>query len=79
MRGEAGTECTLRALFWDGPLPEEGDFLRTDAGSCYQILGVRESATPRATIRATFSVRRLGKDAVEDGAPGVWRWEFSPR
>lgn len=78
MSREPGTESTLRALWWDGPLPEAGDFLRTRAGSCYEVLDVREG-TSRGTIRATIRVMRLERNAVAEGDPGVWAWEFAPR
>lgn len=55
-------------------MPEEGDFLRTDSGSCYLIDKIRPPKRGRAV--AVFEVTRLGKDAVQFGDPGVWGWRF---
>jgi hypothetical protein len=68
----------LRALYWEGPLPVEGDFLRTPRGSCYLIEGVRRTR-PGSRSHAVFTVAKLDRDAVSDGAPGVHRWTFAPR
>lgn len=65
-----GTRCKLWVKRWDGPGPEEGDFLRTPAGSCYQI--------ERISGRTLHCVR-LGRDAVALGEPGVWLWHWGPR
>jgi hypothetical protein len=73
MRGVAGTLCVLYYDTEDGT-PAEGDFVRTDAGSCYRIDAVRPS--PRRPTRFNLTVTRLEHDAVQAGAPGVWplRW-----
>lgn len=73
MRGVPGTSCTL---FYDCDhgRPDAGDFVRTDAGSCYRIDAVR--ASPSRPHRSYLTVTRLERDAVRAGAPGVWsmRW-----
>lgn len=68
----------LRVLWWPGELPSEGDFLRTAAGSCYQIAEVRRTR-PGSKALAVLRCVKLERDAVADGEPGVWRWEFSSR
>lgn len=76
-----GTTCRLGVDRWEGgtPLDEvEGDFLRTAAGSCYQIVEVRK-ARPGSKRLATLVCIRLGKDAVGFGEPGVHRWEWTRR
>lgn len=76
MRG-VGTRATLRCYYWDEGEPVEGDFLRTDAGSCYRIEAVRES--DRDHIAYVLTVTRLGKDAVQFGDEGVSRWVWAKR
>lgn len=74
MRGAPGTTCKLYMdLAGGGPGPIEGDFIRTEAGSCYQVNEVHEG---RRRGRFHMRVTRLGLDAVADGEPGVWtiRW-----
>jgi hypothetical protein len=73
-----GSEVVLGVNYWDGLVPEGGDFLRTRAGSCYQVLEFRPS---RAGSKSRGRLRcvKLDRDAVLDGQPGVWRWEFSSR
>lgn len=73
-----GTRCTLRCYHWDGPDPPvEGDFLRTDASSCYRIESIRESDYDH--IAYVLTVTRLGKDAVQFDDPGVSRWVWAKR
>lgn len=77
-----GLVCTLRAYECepdpDGALPEAGDFFRTEAGTCYRIDDVRPG---RAGSKVLFAFRctRLGRDAVQDGDDGVWRWWWRTR
>ena len=73
-----GTETTLYVNTWEDEWPVEGDFLRTDAGSCYRVLEVRGAKFGSAHI-GSFRVLRLDKDAVQFGQPGVYRWAFAPR
>lgn len=68
----------LRAGHWDGEAPEPGDFLRTAAGSCYLIEAVRPTR-PGSQSRYVLGVRRLERDAVQPGQPGVHAWEFYSR
>lgn len=77
---EPGTVCRLGLDWWDGelPLPIPGDFLRTASGTCYRIEEVR-LARPGSKRIATLVCTRLERDAVTDGAPGVWAWQFSAR
>lgn len=61
---------------WDGPLPVEGDFLLTRAGSCYRIDRVVEGRVkPVSRLECT----RLEKNAVAEGEPGVFMWGWWPR
>lgn len=62
--------------YWPPEEPEEGDLLRTDAGSCYLIDEIKRNAEgkPRHLL-----CTKLEKDAVQFGAPGVWRWCWSER
>lgn len=77
---ELGTLCTLRVYAWEEGEPLEGDFLRTDAGSCYRIESVRVPDPARATVtKYVLTCMRLGKDAVQFGEPGVSRWVFQRR
>lgn len=78
MSTEPGTVCRLRCEHWHDELPEEGDFLRTTAGSCYLILEWRP-ARPGSKSLGTFVCERLPKDAVQFGEPGVFGWQFSRR
>jgi hypothetical protein len=32
---------------WEGPLPALGDFLRSEAGTWYRIVGIEETANPK--------------------------------
>lgn len=73
VRGVPGTTCTLSYDCADGE-PVPGDFVRTDAGSCYRIDAVRPS--PTRPGRFYLSVMRLEHDAVQPQQDGVWplRW-----
>lgn len=73
-----GTTCELHVNEWTDEWPEEGDFLRTDAGSCYRVLEFRPARFGSAHI-GHFHVMRLEKDAVQFGQPGVFRWAWAPR
>jgi hypothetical protein len=73
-----GATVRLRALWWDAVLPEEGDFLRTEAGRCYQVNEVRPTR-PGSKSVATFVCTVLERDAVQMGEPGVWLWEYARR
>lgn len=79
MQGRPGTLCTMRAYYWDSADPVEGDFLRTDAGSCYRIDKVHHVTRPDSVTRFVLTCMRLDHDAVAEGAPGVHRWAFNPR
>jgi hypothetical protein len=74
-----GTTTTLYVNTWEGDeWPVEGDFLRTDAGSCYRIDKVKPARFGSAHL-FSLVVTRLEKDAVHAGAPGVFRWQFAQR
>lgn len=73
-----GTETILYVHTWEDEWPVPGEFLRTDAGSCYRLLKVLEAQEGSLHI-ARFKVMRLEKDAVRAGQPGVFRWHFAPR
>lgn len=73
-----GSVVQLTANYWDGPLPEDGDLLRTRAGSCYRVDAVRLTR-PGSRSRAVLTCTKLERDAVADGDPGVWRWTFGRR
>ena len=36
----------MRLLSWTGPLPEIGEYLRTDAGTVYAVIAVRPNLRP---------------------------------
>ena len=76
--GAVGTTCKI-TYTCGVPGPEPGDLIRTSAGSCYEIEEVRES--PSVLGRYRLKCIRLGKDAVQEGEPGVWPlyWERRPR
>lgn len=78
MRGVPGTSCVMTVAWWNegAPVPEPGDFLRTRTGSCYRIDEVRPG---RVRPVSSFRCTRLEKDAVAEGAPGVWMWEWKAR
>jgi hypothetical protein len=78
MTRQPGTRCTLRASTWDGPPPEPGDFLRTKAGTCYQINEWRPSR-PGSKTAGVLHVTRLEHDAVTADQPGVHPWTFYAR
>ena len=69
MSGVPGTVCRL-SYDCPGDTPADGDFVRTAAGSCYRIDAVRRS--PRIPGRFYLTCTRLERDAVREGAPGVW-------
>jgi hypothetical protein len=76
-----GSEVTLTVNSWGGDVPRgelEGDFLRTAAGSCYRIVEWRPSRAGSRSL-GRFRCVKLDRDAVQDGEPGVWRWEFGSR
>jgi hypothetical protein len=75
---EPGTRCSLRVEWWDGPLPVEGDFLRTPAGSCYRIVEFVR-ARPGSKSLGRLICERLERDAVQVGEPGVFKWTFAVR
>lgn len=64
-----GTTCVLSYDCTNGR-PEPGDFIRTDAGTCYRVDEVRPS--PTRPSRSYLSVTRLEHDSVRVGEPGVW-------
>jgi hypothetical protein len=68
----------MRCEWWDGPLPEPGDFLRTEAGSCYLIDDWRP-ARPGSQSLGTFVCVRLERDAVAASQEGVYEWAFARR
>lgn len=68
----------MRCTHWDGELPDPGDFLRTAAGSCYRIDEWRPARDGSMSL-GTFVCTRLERDAVQEGEPGVFAWEFNPR
>lgn len=76
MRGVPGTSCRITYDYRAPHHPEfdppvEGDFLRTEAGSCYLIDEVRRS--PKyPTTRVILTCTRLEPDAVQHGQEGVW-------
>jgi hypothetical protein len=76
-----GTRCTLRAYEMtpgpDGSTPQEGDFFRTNGGSCYLIEQRRESRS--AHILAVFVCTRLENNAVSFDEEGVWLWRWASR
>lgn len=86
MTTEIGTRCRLVAMFWqaedltllDHVDAEPGDFLRTQAGTCYRIDEIRP-CRPDAKALAVLICTRLGKDAVELDDQGVHLWTWRPR
>lgn len=74
---EPGTQCTLRAYWWDGVPPVDGDFLRTLAGSCYRIDEVHPSRSEH--IVHTLRCTRLERNAVQLDDDGVYLWEWARR
>lgn len=74
-----GTQCKLsmRFAFARTRRPVEGDFWRSEAGSCYLIEAVRPS--PSDPFKVNYTVTRLGKNAVEEGAEGVWIFQWNRR
>lgn len=69
MSREPGTTCRLHYDCGDG-VPEPGDFVRTPAGSCYRIDGVKPSRRTRGRFYLTCT--RLERNAVQPDQPGVW-------
>lgn len=65
MRGKQhGAHVALRMVSWDGPHPEAGDFLVTEAGSGYYVLDARlndRGAGPVDCIK--FDPARIPSDA----------------
>lgn len=74
----AGTRAVLSVVEWSGELPEPGDFIRTAAGSCYEIDELRP-ARPGSKGWGRFICTRLEHDAVAEGDPGVHMWEWAKR
>lgn len=79
-----GTQCRMTVNWWvAGELTPEpadavGDFLRTEAGSCYLIDEWRPAREGSKSLGA-FICTRLGKDAVQFGDPGVHEWIWAAR
>lgn len=82
MAAAPGSAVTLTLNSWGGDDPPgehlEGDFFRTRSGSCYRIVEWRPSR-PGSRSLGRFRCVKLEQDAVQDGEPGVWRWEFGKR
>jgi hypothetical protein len=73
-----GARVTLRAFVWEGPLPEPGDFLRTNTGRCYRI-DEQRLAKRDGVLRGPLHCTVLPRDAVQFGDPGVSRWTWGRR
>lgn len=73
-----GSVVKLTVLAFDGELPEPGDFLRTAAGSCYQVQEFKPSR-PGSKSLGRFVCMKLERDAVDRGDPGVFDWAFYSR
>lgn len=77
---EVGTECRLYIDWPRGLTPVEGDFMRSHpGGSCYRIEALTRSRREDGMTRTYMRVTRLGKDAVEEGAEGVWLFSWKKR
>jgi hypothetical protein len=53
------TPKTTRLLSWEGPLPQPGEFLRTDAGSTYLVFTVRPNLRPDPKSVAHLQLGKL--------------------
>lgn len=67
-----GDEVKLRALWWEGPLPEEGDRLRTSTGRQYLIVRIGKQ---RPTGAFTLVCRVLPEGYAHNaGTSFAWTW-----
>jgi hypothetical protein len=76
MRGQPGTTCKISYDLNARTAPEEGDFLRTESGTCYMVDVARQSPT---LDRVYLTCTRLDVDAVYFGDPGVHPLYWNPR
>jgi hypothetical protein len=75
------TPKTTRLLDWDGPLPEPGHFLQTDAGSTYLVLSVRPNERPAPKSVAFLQLGKLerGEDLPVDAVVHGFAWAARPK
>lgn len=73
-----GSSVRLTVNWYEGEVPVEGDFLRTDSGRCYRIDEFR-ARRPGSVTLGVFRCTVLEDDAVQFGDPGVFRWQFARR
>jgi hypothetical protein len=58
------TPKACRMTSWDGPIPEAGEFLRTDAGSTYLILTRRDNTRPDPKSICAMQLGKLDPDEI---------------
>lgn len=78
------TPKNARLTFWEGPLPEVGDYLRTHKGTTYVIIGSRPNFRKEAKSLMSLNLLRLdGEDEKATIPPDAtihrFKWNGSPR
>lgn len=68
-----GDEVKLRALWWEGPMPEHGDRLRTSTGRQYLIERIGKRRPPGVSFTLTCRVLPDGY-AHSAGVVFAWTW-----
>jgi hypothetical protein len=53
-------------LYWEGDLPENGDYLKTSAGSFYAVLGFRPNHRPNPKSVGSMTLMKLSDEDVEN-------------
>ena len=54
-----------RLVRWDGPLPETGEYLKTEAGSHYAIVGLKSNTRENAKSICTLTLLKLTPEETE--------------
>jgi hypothetical protein len=77
------TPKTTRLTSWEGPPPEAGHFLRTDAGATYLVLTVRPNTRPEPKSVAFLHLGKLDRDEIDqlpaDAVIHGFAWNARPR
>lgn len=53
-----------RLLYWEGPLPENGDYLKTSSGSFYAVLSFKPNLRPNPKSVGSMNLLKLSGDDI---------------
>ena len=62
--------------YWEGPLPEVGHYLLTNAGSMYLVIGVKENTRPEPKSVARLDLLKLFPEDKKDVPNNAIIWDF---